>query len=182
MEVHRKPTNQIGGQYILLVVFAFAAVASRLFVHVPNFTAVGALALFSGFLLPRQFGFGAPLVVMLVTDAVVGSYDPRLMLVVYGSFAVTAVMGWFIKRRRSAGTVVVGSLAAAVFFFIATNFAVWAYSSWYLHTFAGLLSAYAMGLPFFSPTLAGNLFYSGLFFGVHELLARRRSAAAHSFS
>ena len=42
----------------------------------------------------------------------------------------------------------------------------------YPHTPAGLLQAYTVGIPFFWRTLASDLMYSGLFFGLHAWLSR----------
>jgi len=42
----------------------------------------------------------------------------------------------------------------------------------YPHTLAGVIQCYAAGVPFFWRTFASDLFYSGLFFGLHAVLSR----------
>ena len=48
----------------------------------------------------------------------------------------------------------------------------------YSHDLAGQLSSYYNALPFFRGTLFGDLFYTGVFFGVYETamyLARKKA-------
>ena len=42
----------------------------------------------------------------------------------------------------------------------------------YPHTLAGWCSATRMAIPFFGRTLAGDLLYSGVLFGLHAWLSR----------
>jgi hypothetical protein len=53
-----------------------------------------------------------------------------------------------------------------------TNFAVWWLLNSYPKTAAGLAACYLAGLPLFSNTLAGDAFYSTLFFGAFALAER----------
>lgn len=149
---------------------AVLALIVRLVPHAPNFVPVGALALFAGAYLPKRWGFLVPVIVMGVSDVFVGLYDFKLMGIVYGSFLVMVSLGYMMRGRVSPLSVGFGALGGSVFFFLATNFAVWAFSSWYPSTFAGLMTAYAMGLPFFRMTILGNLFYSTVVFGAYAAL------------
>jgi len=162
------------------IVFFAAAVLGRFLPHAPNFVPIAALALWSGFYLPKRIGFALPVAAMFISDAVIGFYDPRLMAVVYGSFVLTVAIGWFVRRERSVTAVALGSVAGSVLFFLATNFAVWALSNWYPHTANGLLGVYLAGIPFFRSTLFSDLAFNALFFGAYALalaLARRRQPA-----
>ena len=58
------------------------------------------------------------------------------------------------------------SLSASVLFFLVTNFA-YLYAE-YPHNFAGIILAYANGLPFLRGTIVGDLGYSVALFGVFE--------------
>jgi hypothetical protein len=64
-------------------------------------------------------------------------------------------------------------LAASTIFYLTTNFAVWAGSGMYAKTLAGLVSCYVAALPFFGPTVAGDLFYSAVLFGGFAWAERR---------
>lgn len=132
---------------------------SRLLPHPPNMTAIGAVALKS-----REHygpaGSFIPLAGMLISDAIIGFYDWRLLLSVYASLVLFGMLGSILAKTRStaavAGTAALGSLL----FFLITNTTVWALSSWYPHTPLGLLACLAAGLPFLASMLAGDLFFS----------------------
>jgi hypothetical protein len=154
--------------WFTITILAFS-VAMRLLPHAPNFVPIGALALFAGVYLPKRWGLVAPLAAMFISDLFIGFYDLRLMAVVYGSFAVMVSVGWLVRREKSFATGVFGVFFGSVFFFIATNFAAWLLSDWYAPTFDGLMFSYTLALPFFRSSLLGNLFYSGVFFGVYAI-------------
>ncbi|MBI4133639.1 hypothetical protein HY478_03420 [Candidatus Uhrbacteria bacterium] len=154
-----------------LIVFGLVAIAvlSRLLPHPANFTAMGAVALFSGTYLPRRWGIFVSLAIMLVTDAVLGFYEPLVMLGVYGSFALAGLVGWYIRTNKKPSTVFLGALSASILFFIVTNFAVWAFTPLYPKTPMGLSNAYALAVPFFRNMLLGDLIYTAVLYGVFEL-------------
>ncbi len=59
-------------------------------------------------------------------------------------------------------------MASSVLFFLVTNFAVWAASSWYPPTFEGLIASYIAGLPFLRNMFIGDVFYAASLLGVFE--------------
>ena len=159
----------------LLIGFLLAALAialaGRLIPHPPNFTPVGALALFAGIYLARKSRWALllPLAVMFLADLVIGFYDAKLMLVVYGSFLFYGVFGLLIKNKKNVGTITLATLAGSFLFYLITNAAVWAFSPLYAPTLEGLMLSYTMGLPFLKYTLLGDLFFVGVFVGAYEL-------------
>lgn len=146
-----------------------AAIAVRLLPHIPNFTPLGAFALFVGVFVARKHRWGLllPVCAMFLSDLFIGFYDFKLMVVVYGSFLAYTGLGMLVSRRISTATVFLGSIGGATLFYLTTNFAVWAFSSWYPHTVSGLLLSYTLALPFFKYTLLGDLFFTGVLFGVY---------------
>ena len=67
----------------LLTVFAIATRVIFNYLHVYNFNAVMAAGLFAGaYLGSKRMGLVIPFVAMLLTDAVIGFYDWKLMAVV----------------------------------------------------------------------------------------------------
>lgn len=134
----------------------------------PNVAPVSAMAMFSAVYLPRRYSLIVPLALMVLSDALIGFYTVGVMASVYGSFLISAGIGFWLRRRVSTWRVVGASLAGSVFFFLVTNAAVWAFDRLYPPTAAGLLSAYLAGLPFFRNTALGDLGYSGLFFGLYQ--------------
>lgn len=161
-------------RYFLLGFFLAAivlALAGRLVPHAPNFTPVGALALFAGMYLAgkTKWALLLPLGAMFLTDLAIGVYEPKLMAVVYGSILFYGIFGLLIKDKKNLGMITLATLAGSFLFYLATNFAVWALSPWYPATFQGLMSSYALALPFLKYTLLGDLFFVGVFVGSYEL-------------
>ena len=156
---------------IALLSAILAAAALRLVPHPPNFTPVGAMALFSGAYLGRRaLAFVAPLAALLLSDLVLGFYHG--MATVYFSTALIAVLGMLALQHRSALRVGAAAIAGSLLFFVLTNFGMWWFSGFYPHTLIGLGACYVAAIPFFQNTLAGDLFYAGLLFGGFALAER----------
>jgi hypothetical protein len=151
--------------YALLVLAAL----SRLLPHPANFTPIGALGLFAGALLPRRTGWLVPIAALLLSDLIIGLYNPLVMAFVYGGFAVGGLLGsQFLRRQRSPLRLLVCSLTGATAFFVLSNFGCWA-AGMYPRTAAGLAQCYAMGLPFFRNSLLGDVFYTAALFSLYAL-------------
>jgi len=157
---------------VLLVILTVVSVVLRLLPHMPNFAPIGALALFTGLYTTRKSWLFIPLVIMFISDIFIGFYDWKIMLVVYLSFLAYAVIGRIIKNNKSVFTVIGGTFAGALLFYLVTNFAVWAFSGMYPHTLQGLTLCYEMALLFFRNSLVGDLFYAGAFIGAYELVLK----------
>ncbi len=162
---------------VISVVLITLGVACRLLPHLWNLTPVAAIALFAGVYLGRRYAVVLPIATMAIGDLFIGSYEWKLMLVVYGSFIFIGLMGAWIKKHKSVETVLGGSIVASVLFFLATNWAVWQFSPWYAKNLVGLIHCYTLALPFFRNTLLGDLFYTSVLFGAYEAImvwAKRR--------
>ncbi len=154
----------------LLVVLLGIMLAGRLLDHPANFAPVAAAALFASVYIGRQWGPLAAVGAMFMSDAVIGFYDWRLMLAVYGSFALVGLLGRLLNRRSSLVEVLGVSVLASFFFFATTNAAVWLLTPAYSRGIDGLMSAYVMGLPFLRNTLAGDMAFSFGLFGLVKVL------------
>ena len=159
---------------ILALLSAIAAAAAlRLVPHPPNFTPVGAMALFSGAYLGRRgLAFVAPLAAMILSDTVIGFYSG--FWITYLAVALVVLVGSLALSRVSVLRVGGAAIASSVLFFLVSNFGTWALSGMYPHTMQGLSACYVAAVPFFQNTVAGDLFYATLLFGgfkVAELLA-----------
>jgi hypothetical protein len=154
----------------IAIAFILIGASLRLLPHPPNFAPIAAIALFGGVYLSKKIAFVLPVAAMVISDIFIGYYDFRLMALVYGTFLLTVVLGFWLKKHKKWQTILASSLLSAFLFFLITNFAVWVFSFWYPKTFPGLLQCYLMGLPFFRNTLLGNLFYTTVFFGAYELV------------
>jgi hypothetical protein len=148
------------------------AAALRLLPHPPNFTPIGAMALFGGAYFGRRaLAFAAPLGAMGLGDAVLGFHSG--MPYVYGSVALIVLIGWAVASRKTALNVAAAAIASSVLFFALTNFGTWATGELYPSTLSGLAACYVAAIPFFQNTLAGDLFFSALLFGGFALLEQR---------
>jgi hypothetical protein len=156
---------------LAILIAIVGAAALRLVPHPPNFTPIGAMALFSGaYLARRGLAYAVPLAAMLLSDALIGFHSG--MPFVYGSVALIVLIGQLGLRRVSSLTVVAASLMSSVLFFVVTNFGTWAVSGMYPLTPAGLATCYVAAIPFFQNTVVGDLFYSAALFGGFALLER----------
>ena len=150
----------------------FVAAALRLVPHPPNFTPVGAMALFGGaYFGKRALAFVAPLGALLLSDAILGFHSG--MPYVYGSVALIAVIGCTVAGEVTALRVGAAAVLSSVLFFVVTNFGTWLDSGMYPHTAPGLAACYIAAIPFFQNTLAGDLFFTALLFGGFALLERQ---------
>jgi hypothetical protein len=154
---------------------------ARLLPHPPNFAPVGATSLFAGARLPGWQAYLVPLILMAVTDPIfAGVYGvpaySRSQLFIYGSFAISVWLGRRLRATESivyiGGLTLIGSLQ----FFVLSNFPSWLWSERYPHTAAGLASCYAAAIPFFGWTLASDLLYTAVLFGLHAWLSRTIAA------
>ena len=156
---------------IVLLAAILVAAALRLVPHPPNFTPIGAMALFSGAYLGRRgLAFAAPLGALLLSDLVLGFYHG--MATIYFSVALIVMLGMVALQKTSALRVGTAAIAGSVLFFVITNFGMWLSSGFYPRTWAGLEACYIAAVPFFQNTLAGDLFYAALLFGGFRLAER----------
>ncbi|MBK7098788.1 MAG: hypothetical protein IPH58_11055 [Sphingobacteriales bacterium] len=65
------------------------------------------------------------------------------------------------------------NIGTALLFFLVSNFGVWASGTMYPKTGEGLLTCYAMGLPYIKGSLLSNLFYSSVLFGAYYLIENK---------
>lgn len=156
----------------VLVGMILAAAASRLIPHVPNFTPVPAIALFGGAQFSsKRLAFLVPLAGLFLSDLVIGFFS--ISPVVYGSFALTVCIGFWMRRRHSAQRVAFAALLSAILFFVVTNFGMWEIYNFYPKTQAGLAECYIAAIPYFRNMLLGDLFYSALLFSGFALAEDR---------
>lgn len=158
------PSRSFSPQWRLLCLggLILVAVAARLMPHPPNFTPIGALALFGGAsFADRRLGFLLPLAALFISDCFLGLHV--LIPVVYGSFAINVLLGRWLRGRRTFLTTAAVTFLGSLQFFLVTNFACWLLS--YPHTLEGLVACYVAALPFFHNTLLGDAVFVIVLFG-----------------
>lgn len=168
----------------------FIAVLLRLFPHMPNFAPVSAMALFGGVYLRKKYSIGIIFLIMFLSDYLllyVHPFSSQMVTLshvyplsalihattpyVYGSFLLNIGIGMWLKKNLSVENAVLACLTSSFIFFLITNFGVWA-TGVYSRDIAGLWESYIMGLPFLRPTVFGDIFYTGIFFGGYQLVVR----------
>ncbi len=159
---------------VILILFG---ILCRFIPGAPNFTPVGAIALFSGTYLNRKASFCVPLLIMVISDIFLGLH--RLVFFTWGSFILINLLGGYLKRHKKIRTIILASFVASLIFYLLTNFGVWL-EGWYGFSFKGLITSYLLALPFWRNFFVSTLFYSAILFGVFELFAfyiKRRNYA-----
>ena len=164
----------------LLAGTVLAAAIARLLPHPPNVTPIAAMALFAGaYLTNRRVAFAFPLAAMLLSDVALGYfiYGGKALLhsqpIVYACMLCTVAIGMLISNRRSPVQIGSATLASSIFFYVVTNFAVWAGGHLYPHTAAGLVACYVAAIPFFRNSVIGDMAFAALLFSGFAFLERR---------
>ncbi len=157
---------------VIAAILILLGVAARLLPHEANFAPIAAMALFGAVYLKPKYALLVPFAALFLSDLVLGFDSAASRLSVYGAFFAVGLIGLAVRRHKTIGTIIAGSLAGSVIFYLITNL-VWLYPPvMYTHDIAGQLSSYYNALPFFKNTLLGDLFYTGVFFGTYELATR----------
>lgn len=158
-------------QFYTIFAMIILAALTRLLPHLPNLTPIGAIALFSGAKLKGVNRFLLPIIIMLLTDAIIGFHNT--MFFVYGSFLIITILGTVLQNKTTYLRIFGSALSASVIFFLITNFGVWLIGPMYPKTIAGLGQAYFMGIPFLRNTLLGDLIYSPILFYGYSFISNK---------
>jgi hypothetical protein len=166
----------------LLIVFA---ILSRIAVSSHhgwlNFTAIGGSLLFFGARRPLRQAI-LPVIALAALDyymtVYVYSYPfaAQDYLITWAWYAAVIVLGHLLlHERRSVGRVGAAVILSSTSFFLASNFAAWTIlRGIYPHTFSGLMTAYAAGMPFYRNDLLSTTLVAGLAFGLPALVEHYR--------
>jgi hypothetical protein len=136
-------------------------------------TPLGAAAMFAGFYFTQRWiAVLVPIAILTISNFTLPQYDSvPVMLSVYMAMAIPVLLGEVLRRFQAwPALVAVGPLAALVpstAFYLLTNFAVWAFQSYYPHTLAGLMECYAAAIPFYRWMAAGDVVYTAILFGCY---------------
>lgn len=147
-----------------------------------------AMALFAGSVSKdKRFAFLFPILSLFISDllyqflysqgltTIKGFYSGQL--VNYLVIASVTVIGFFINKNKI-GQIFIGSLAGAIYFFLASNFTVWVgggldiNNQTYPRSLSGLLLCYTEALPFFKWSVISTLIFNAIFFGSFYLLGK----------
>ena len=147
-----------------------------------------AMALFAGSISKdKRFAFLFPVLSLFISDLLYQFLYSQGLSTIKGFYsgqwqnylliASITIIGFFINKNKI-GQIFVGSLAGAVYFFLASNFMVWIGGGWdindqpYPRSFSGLMLCYSEALPFFKWSVLSTLLFNGVFFGSFYLLGK----------
>ncbi len=154
----------------MMLLIGFVLIA-RIVPHPANFSPLTALLIFIPVFFPKhRLLVLAPFVGMTISDMLLGGHSTWAY--VYGSFGAILFLGRLYTRYIGIQSVVVFPFFSSILFFLVTNFGVWQTTTMYTKDLNGLMQAYAMGIPFWKTTLAGDLFYVMVFSSMYALLSK----------
>jgi hypothetical protein len=165
---------------MLAYLFVILAVAVRFLPHPMAFTPVGAALLFFGARGPKR-RFWLPLALLAASDVILTTLVYRYPFtwdhfVTWAWYAGMLWLGTTLRQNAGAFRIMGSALAGSIVFFLVSNFAVWAaWGDMYPMTFAGLMTCYAAGLPFFRRAVEGDMLFTAVMFATPVVL---RSLAA----
>jgi hypothetical protein len=163
-----KNTNRNTFLFSLILI----GIISRFIPHPPNFTAVAAVGLFAGAQLGnKRLAILVPIIILLLSDLLIGFHSS--MMAVYVAMAAVVGIGIWVGQNSSAVKIGLGAIGASVSFYLITNAAVWLSSGMYPMDLSGLIASYVAGIPFFWNSLAADLSYTTLLFGIHYIVVNR---------
>jgi hypothetical protein len=159
---------------MLAYLFVVFAVAVRFLPHPWSFTPVAGALLFFGARAPRrQLWF--PFALLAVSDVVLTRFVYAYPFswdhyVTWAWYAAILWLGTNLRENAKPVRVIGAALASSTSFFLLSNFAVWAGGTMYPHNWAGLMTSYTLGLPFFRPSIEGDLLFTAAMFATPGLL------------
>ncbi|MBX3709882.1 MAG: hypothetical protein KIT56_04525 [Gammaproteobacteria bacterium] len=142
--------------------------------HLPNFSAVDAIALFSG----AYFHKRSTALLIVLSSIWIGDIFLSKMFTgewvlfysgfywQYASYLLITCIGSTLKGMLSPIRLVSSCFISAILFFIISNFGVWYSGLLYPLTLDGFITCYVSAIPFFKNTLLSDLFFSILLFGI----------------
>ncbi|TDQ12061.1 DUF6580 family putative transport protein [Pedobacter metabolipauper] len=165
---------------LLITVLRTVAPFSDNFKDIANFSAVGAITLFSGAYFKNAFkSFGIPLATLLITDLILSltiykEYSTGFLYEgwywTYLAFALMVLAGRLIVKKVNVLNFVLGTFAVVLIHWIVTDFGVWLGSSMYPQTLSGFWLCLYSAIPFELRFVYGTIAYGILMFGSFELL------------
>lgn len=172
---------------MLAYAFILFALAFRFLPHPMAFTPVGAALLFFGARGPRR-QLWIPLALLAASDVFLTTMVYRYPFswdhfVTWIWYAAMLGLGTTLKQNSGAVRILGSALAGSVAFFVVSNFAVWAAWDMYPRTFAGLLTCYEAGIPFFRHAATGDLLFTAAMFATpfvyHAVAGWREKSSDH---
>lgn len=165
---------------LITILLVLLGIWLRVLPHPPNVAPITGIALLSGAKLPFGLSLTLPLLIMIISDLVIGMHS--LIVITWGSFLIIALIGgYFLRQKFNLGRLFIITLSSSFLFFVVTNFGVWLEGRLYPHTLQGLIQCFTMAIPFYRNTILGDLIFTGAFFGAYEILISSAKLVGQKF-
>lgn len=151
---------------IFAVLLISLGILFRTLWHVgPNIEFVTAATLLSTVYLGRKYSILVPLIIMVISDFIIGNTSIFVF-----TWSAYILIGLLSRNSKSVLKQTGQGILAGLFFYLWTNFGVWALDSFgmYSKDLSGLVRTYVMGLPFLRFNLIGNLVFISTSFWIVE--------------
>tara|TARA_Y100001970_G_C14154721_1_gene814847 strand:+ start:976 stop:1527 length:552 start_codon:yes stop_codon:yes gene_type:complete len=167
--MNSKTLNNIAIALVLITL----AIITRLIPHPWSFTCVGSVLLFSVFYFKNKSFIHVlvPMTIMLVSDLFLLYFynKPFAGIGIYLCWLVYIPTGSLLIKKIKIKTIALAGISGATLFFLTSNFLVWINGTMYPLNLSGLISCYVAAIPFYLNSIAGNLVWSSIIFGIYEL-------------
>ena len=177
-------------RFILICALVVIGMATRLFPHWPNFTALGAAAIMAGaFFRNKVWAFTIPLITLFLSDLILNNivysaynegftFFTEGFIWIYLGFAVNVFIGLFLKGNVKIVSTALAAVFGALSFYLLSNIGAWLSIPLYSKDITGLMEAYVAGLPFLANQVFANVVYCAIFFGTVWALTPRLKPSA----
>jgi len=164
-------------KFLLAFLLIALGVAGRTVFHLaPNVEMVTLASLLAAAYLGRKYALLVPFAIMVITDTLIG--NTNIFIFTWSAWLMIGFSGLILRKKE--GVKLVGAatgwgILTSLFFYLFTNFGVWALDSWgmYSRDLVGLINCCLMGLPFLKANLLGNLVFVPVGFSVVEMAFRK---------
>ncbi|MGC4003224.1 MAG: hypothetical protein QM811_08850 [Pirellulales bacterium] len=116
-----------------------------------------------------------PVVILAIGNTLLPAYLNRAdQIAAFACLAAVAGLQSWLRAGNGWSRIAVAAFLPSTFFFVVTNFIVWAVRRGlnYENSFAGLLECYSLAVPFYRWMLQGDLVYTAAIFGTYALCVR----------
>ncbi|HLP25584.1 MAG TPA: DUF6580 family putative transport protein [Acidobacteriota bacterium] len=176
---------------VLILIAALFRVLATMDFSFANISPIMAIAFCGAVYFRKRWTWAVPFVALCASDIYINWFYAREYgyalptagyIARFACFAAAILIGRWVATRKSWLWLLNGSLLGALLFYIVTNTQSWWSDPFYAKTLAGWWQALTIGHPefpptiyFFKNTLFGDLMFTGLFAGIMEFVAHRKS-------
>ena len=110
------------------------------------------------------------------SDLILG-FHPTILPVYLAFFVVTIVARVFLQKKSIVFMTFMAGLAG-LWFWLVSNFGVWALMDMYPKSLAGLSECFVSAIPFLETQVLGDLFFTAIMFSLYALILRFSAASS----